>query len=621
MYSSTLRVLILDRELDRIREYVSNVPHRATGGLLAGIHFAKSGTDHLLILHVTTEIPDVRQADENCVDHPVLVAEDFSRRPADVPSGLQLMGRWHAHLDGLNRPSSSDLEWAVSLLDDPSTHLEVLLHPIVIPTLYEVRIYPYISTRSGLTFQKLNWQVATQAEIDELRSGRTAHNQPQSSSAGTQLFSLVKTRDKFRKEARAVETMANVVKAEVTDDGAKASLHVEMRRGDDEIHCWVTGDTLYPVHAPVLRVELNGRHLNFKSGTLRDWNSMHQLADLVKDVNLHLSRMEREEALPVPDIHESDPVKREGAMLRAAGYYVSTTEATRAGTLLLVRSPVLDHAGKIFYAILPPSYPNGSPSCALADSDLPLAEVEFETLDEVTDGFTLLTFLEKLYPAARARRAEAELARSRTGSAWTALVYVLLFIVSAAVGFVWEITGEKSPQVLWRQVVAMVRGPLPTLATGATPVPSGQPAAVPAIPLSRQAPVLVICIDGGQVTNMTAEQAQALVSSALGGAPARAVTLDLKNPTQDQEMAKKEAARVQAFVVFTYKASEKQAQVLRLLRASGKPVLVLSVAPGDQEKAVQESSALYQVLNQRDVRGTAQQALADWTTRGALVIR
>lgn len=618
--SSTFKVLILDRELDRIREYVSNVPHRATGGILAGIYLSRSGVDHLIILHAGTEIPDERLPDENCVDHPVLVMEDFFSGHPQVPTGLDIIGRWHAHLDGLNRPSSNDLEWAMSLLDDPSSQLEVLVHPIVVPSVHEVRIYPYIATRSSLTFQKLNWQVASWSEIDDLQHNRPAGGAAQVPAAGTQLFSVVKARDKFRREAEAVETVPHVVKVDVTDDGSQVTMAVEMRRSDDDIHCWLRGDSLYPVHAPAMRVEINGRTLDFRPASLREWNSMHQLADVIRELNAHLSRVEQQEALPVPDIHESDPVKREAALLKAAGYDVRVSEIPRAGTLLTARSPLLDQAGRIFHAILPPSYPNGSPLWALAPADVPVPDVEFETLGEVSEGFTLLTLLEKLYPAARARRAEAEMARSRTGSPWAALAYLLLFAVSVVLGLAWQVMGEKSPQSLWDQAVALVRGPVPTPEAPASPEVSASPAK-PAVPVSRKAPVFVLLIDGGQVTNLTTEQAQALVSTGLGGAPARALTVDLKNPAQDAEAVRKELERAQVFVLFPYRASEKQVQLIKLLKDTGRPLLVLSVAPGDQEKVAREAATLYQELDLRDVRGSAQRALEAWKTRGALVIQ
>ena len=613
MYSPNVRVVIQDEELNRIRDYVASVPHRATGGLLLGNRYVRNDVELVVITRSTTRVPDERLPDERCANHPLFTRSDLGRA-LETKVDAEFLGRWHAHLDGMTRPSGSDLDWARAFLQDADSGVMSILHPIVVYNSGEIGFHPFMATRESGTFQKIPWESATADEIERIRLDRPAPvTREQQVELG--IFSLQKTLQLFREEAIRVASLPDVTHTDVRDDGSCAILEVEMNLGSSVAVLHISADPTYPLNPPALRVQLDGRARKVTSQVLTDWTSMCNLRDVVKEVSDALVTAEHGEALPPPEITESDPVKREVAMLQSARYRVYKTPVDQAGTLITVRSALLDDAGKVYYAILPPGYPNGKVAWAIADEGKPLSEVSFDTLEERPPDFTLLTWFERLVPAAREERARAAVAlKRRPLSMLVMLAYLLLFALSAVAGYAYQTCDAREIAALWVRVTGH---PLPA-AVGDAPVQAAPTPSPVHIALKEDRPVLAIVFDAGQGTNLNASDTQWAVGSALRPTPVSVMLADLRNATGDLDRALRSARGAQAIIVFTYAAGDRQSDfVASLARGVKAPVGVVSMSPGSSESKLMVSAAFYQTASGSG-RGAAQRALLELVRVGTL---
>lgn len=615
MYSANVRVVIADDELNRIRDYVASVPHRATGGLLLGHRYVRNDVELLVITRTTTRVPDERLPDERCANHPVFTSADVGKA-LEKTVDATFLGRWHAHLDGLSRPSGADLEWARAFLSDTTVGMTFILHPIVVHSSTEVSFHPFIATIENGTFQKVPWETASAEEIERLKQDRPPPVvRDQEAEMG--IFSLHKVLGLFREEGVRVASLPHVAHAEVRDDGSSAILEVEMEVGEKRAVLHISGDPWYPLHPPALRVQVDGRARKLSSEVLAEWTSMCNLRDLVKDVFDALMEADLGEALPPPPTTETDPLRREMAMLRAAGYRVYETSVDQAGTLVTARSALLDAAGKVYHVILPPTYPAGKLAWAIADESLALGDVSFETLEELPAGFTVLTWFERLVPAAREAREQAAVSRERrSGSFLMVFTYLLLFSVATGAGYLFQTQDRKA--------LAEMSGRLLGLPVEGLSTPDASKTSQPRltrVELVRGKPLLAVVMDAGQGTNLTTPDTLWAVVPALKPVPIEVIQIDLRNAATDLDRALRAAGRAQAVIVFTYAAGDRQTDfVLALVRGTPKPVGVISMAPGPLESVLSDSGAFYQ-----EVRGTgrtaAQRAIYELKRTDALVIR
>jgi hypothetical protein len=609
-------VVIRDEELNRIRDYVTSVPHRATGGLLLGHRYVRNDVELLVITRSTTRVPDERLDDESCPDHPRFTIADVGRALEKTGEGT-FLGRWHAHLDGLNRPSGQDFQWARGFLSDASAGMECILHPIVVYAASEVTFHPYVATLETGSFQKVPWQSATADEIERIKQDRPPPV-TREKEAEVGIFSLNKTRELFREEGVKVASLPSVIHSEVRDDGSHAILEVEMGLGEKRAVVHLSGDPWYPLHPPALRVQVEGRARKVSSQVLTDWTSMCTLYDVVKDTADVLDRLERGDTLAPPPVGETDPIRREIAILQAAGYRVYMTPAEKAGTLITARSTLLDGAGKVYYVILPPEWPLGTVAWAIAEEGLPLAQVQFETLDEKPPDFTLLTWFERLVPAAREERAQAAVARKRRPlSIMVGLLYIVLFLGAGVGGYLFQVSESHDLIHLWERAVVKVRDRL-GLAPHETPSAKPKP---PPVVLAAKRGVLVVVMDAGKGTNLPTADARWAAMTALKPVPIRVVQVDLRNTGQDLDKVLKAAPAAQALIVLTYGAGDRQADFLKTLReAVHVPVGVVSMARGAMEDVLADTSAFYVAVTGSG-RAAVQRALFELRRNGALVIR
>lgn len=618
MQSSNLRVVILDEELQRIRDYVTSVPHRATGGLLLGNRYLRNDLELVVITRSTTRVPEERLPDESCANHPVFTIADVGKA-LEKSSDATFLGRWHAHLDGLNRPTSADFDWARAFLHDTSIAMPFILHPIVVYHGGDVTFHPYVAMRESGSFQKVAWQSASQEEISRIKLDRPPPvTREQEAEVG--IFSLNKTRQLFREEGVRVASLPNVLHSEVRDDGSHAILEVEMSLGERRAVVHLTGDPWYPLHPPALRVQVDERARKVSSRIISDWTSMNTLQDVVKDVTEVLERLEQGDSLAPPPTSETDPVRREVAMLQAAGYRVYVTSAEKAGALVTARSGLLDGAAKIYYAILPRDYPAGKPAWAIADEGLALSEVQFETIEERPADFTLLTWFERLVPAAREERAQAVVARKRRP--WSILVfvaYLVLFVGAGVGGYRFQTSESHDVTKMWAQAVFHMRQRL-----GLEPKASSAPASRhPAVVLVTNKPLTAVVMDAGLGTNLSTPETQWALQTSLAPVPFKVVQIDLRSPALDLGRSLKAASNAQAFIVFTYAAGDRQADFVKSLvkSAAPRPVGVVSMSPGGMEDALAEYASFYQPAGGGTGPSAAQYALNQLKASKALVIR
>lgn len=611
MHSANLRVLILEPELNRIREYVSRVPHRATGGLLLGNRFTRSGIEFLVITHTTVGVPDERLPDESCANHPVYTAADAARSLAG-PADSCFLGRWHAHPDGLNRPSSADLEWAMGILKDPSVPIDEIIHPIALASAEDVKLFPYIVNRDALTFQKLNWQAATQAEVDQVRRNDPVAAQPEKS-FDSQIFSLQKTRDLLRDERESVAGLPGVQRCEVFEQGPAAVLEAEVTFGDDRLVLQIAAGTLYPVHAPTLRITLNGESRSFSSKVLRDWNSSCHIRDIVAEASNRLKPADADEVLPLPDVDEAEPRKREGALLRAAGYGVQMTVTDSGGVLLTATSPLLEQTHRRFYAIMSAQYPHEPPAVALAEAGTPIDEVSFEMLPELPEGFSMLRLIEKMVPAARQQRAQKLKSRARGPAPVTVFLYFFLFLAALTAGYAWSTGLHKEFRTTLQRFMSTMQGSgTPGVSTVAAPETPASPATTEApMTLKTGDRVLVVLLDNGHNTNLTKDEAQWAVSTALPGVQVDVIIVDLQNPPGDVARVREAARDARGLVVFSYNAGANQSTFIDTLRGGLVPLGVVSMAQGDQEDALRVGVAFYRLADRPGGKSGAQRALLE----------
>jgi len=609
VYSTNLRVLILEQELDRIREYVSRVPHRATGGLLLGNHFTRSGSDYLVITRCSVGVPDERLPDESCANHPVYTPAD-AVRGSQGPADARFLGRWHAHPDGLNRPSSADLEWAMAILKEAEVSLDEILHPIALSSPDEIKLYPYLMTRDSMTFHKVNWQVATAQEIDQVLRNEPA---PQAEEKGfdSQIFSLQKTRDLLRDERDAVASLPGVIRCDVFEQGSAAILEVEVDFGAEKMVLQISAGALYPVHAPGLRVHVEGETRSFSSRVLREWNSSCHVQDIVQEAITRLRPAETDESVPLPEVEETEPRKREIALLKAAGYVVQITPADGGNVLLTIASPLLERAQRRFYAILPRGYPDEPPAVAMAENSAALADIDFETLDGLPDNFTLLGCLEKILPAARAERAQMIKNQGKGTPLAAVFLYFLLFLGSALGGYIWQTGLDRELRVTVDRFMATIRQrsspasvPAPSDRAGTRRVP-------PTMMLKPEDRVVGVVVDSGVATNLTPEEAQWAISTALRPVNVSVVRVDLMNPPADLDRLKEDARGAAAVIVFSHGAGEKQSAFVDTIRGAGLPLGVVSMSPGEREAGLQNDVTFYKAVARPGGKSGAQRTLLD----------
>lgn len=615
MYSPNVRVVIQDDELRRIRDYVQSVPHRATGGLLLGNRYVRNDVELLVITRSTTRVPDERMPDETCANHPVFTREDVDRALEKTVDAI-FLGRWHSHLDGMSRPSGADLDWARAFISGGAgDRLPFILHPIVVYNSGDVAFHPFMATPDSGSFQKLPWESATAEEIDRIKHDE-APPVARDQEAETGIFSIQKVVQLFREEGVRVASLPRVVHSEVRGEGSYAILEVEMNLGEKPAVLNISGDPWYPLNPPAVSVTVDGHPREFKSTVLGDWTSQCKLCDLVKDVADAVIEAEHGEALPPPLTTETDPLRREIAMLRSAKYRVYHTPVEHAGTLVTVRSALLDAAGKVYYAILPPQYPGGKVAWAIADEARPLSEVSFETIEERPADFTLLTWFERQVPAAREERAQADVARERRPRSFVAFfVYVLLFAVAAVVGYLFQTRDRPEMVALWGRVLRLpAAAPVAPASTAPSPAASG-------LVIAANRPVLAVVMDAGQGTNLTTADTQWAAGSALRSVPVQVLQVDLRNAAGDLDRVLRAAGKAQAVIVFTYAAGDRQTDfVISLVKGAAKPVGVISMSPGTLESVLSSSGAFYLAVTGSG-RTAAQRALFELKRSGALVVK
>lgn len=617
MYSSNVRVYILEEELERIKDYVRSVPHRATGGLLLGYWFHERDEDCIVITRGTLRVPEEYLADEKtCANHPLFTVVDVGKAQ-ERAGGAIFLGRWHAHVGGLNRPSDADYRWAQEFLNGRPIDIPFILHPILVTAGDEVTFNPYITDRGSGSFQKVPWQAATAEEIERLRPDQPPPPTyiPEGDSG---LFSLDKVRGLFREESARVATLPHVVHSEVVDDGTRAILAVDMAMNLHRIEVQIAGDPWYPLHAPTLTVRVDDKASKMASKVLNEWTSMCGLQDIVHEVGLAIEALFSGETLPPPPTDEVDPVKREIAMLASAGYRVYVTPTRHSGSLLTVRSALLDGAHKVYYAILPPEYPDGTPAWALADEGVPLAKVAFQNVEDKSSDFTLLTWLEQVVPAAREQRAQTSAQRKRgPRSVLVIACYVLLFGVSGLCGYLFQTTDNKDINTLWTAVVTRVRERVGlTLKLASAPKKK-----LSVVPLSEKKPVLAVVMDAGMGTNMNTPETKWAAGSALHPVAVSVLQIDLRNPAHDVERTLQAGAESQALIVFSYAAGDRQVDFIKSLQsATDKPVGVISMAPGESEDALADNASFYQAAHGTGA-SAAQRALLELKRNGTLVVK
>jgi hypothetical protein len=615
------RILILAAELDRITEYVSRVPHRSTGGYLLGQRLTRAGVDYLLIIKATTRVPDDYLSDGPCINHPSVTAEDVARALAGVSDG-RFLGRWHAHLDGLTRPSSADVEWAISTFADRRMVIDLMLHGIACYDSGDVKVHPYLITREKMTYQKTTWQIATMAEIDDVRYNRPARvdaSRMQATVADPEFFSIKKALELFRAERVAVEKMAHVRQSALREENSSVCLHVELAVNNNAATIDLTGDSLYPVQPPHLDLRVNDKPFNFTPRVLAGWTSACRLQDIVAEIDSKVERFDLEEMLPPPVVSENDPVKREIAILRAVRYTVNETVTPRAGTLLLVTSPQLEQTGTVFYAILPPLYPREPPAWALAARGIPFEQVDFEKLEEVPPHFTLLTWLEKQLPSLRHQR---ELASRRRGAPISALLvfYIFLFFGSSALGYYWQISSGNDTTAALARLVDTVRRAFSDQAGGLAPANNHSTAGGQKATLEADKPVLVVIIDAGRNTNLSPPEAEWAVNTALRPIRCESLAVDLKDQAKDVESVNTAVKGKQAIILFTYGAGDRQLEFLDALRPIGLPMGVISMQDGPDEESIRSTATFYRAAERPGGKGGAQRSLLALKKNGAIVI-
>lgn len=607
--------MIQDDELHRIRDYVQSVPHRATGGLLLGNRYIRDDVELLVVTRSTTRVPDERLPDETCANHPLFTREDLDRALEKTVDAV-FLGRWHSHLDGMSRPSGADLDWARTFLGGSTgDRLPFILHPIVVYNSGDVAFHPFLATPDSGSFQKLPWETATAEEIERIKHDKPAPA-ARDQEAETGMFSLHKVVGLFREEGVRVASMPRVVHADVRGEGSYAILEVEMSLGEKRAVFHISGDPWYPLNPPAVQVTVDGQPREFKSAVLGDWTSQCNLCDLVKDIADAIIESDHGEALPPPSTTETDPLRREIAMLRAAKYRVYHTPVERAGTLVTVRSALLDAAGKVYYALLPPEYPNGKVAWAIADEARPLGEVAFETIEERPPDFTVLTWFERQVPAAREERAQAVVARERRPTSFLAFfAYLLLFLFAAVVGYLFETRNRPELVALWERVLGQpVTSPAAPASTAPSPAPKG-------IVLAAGRPVLIVVMDAGHGTNLTTADTQWAAGSALRPIPVQVLQVDLRNTSTDLDRALRAAGKAQAVIVLTYAAADRQTDfVISLVKGASKPVGVISMSRGTLESVLASSGAFYLAVTGSG-RTAAQRAIFELKRSGALVTK
>jgi len=348
---------------------------------------------------------------------------------------------------------------------------------------------------------------------------------------------------------------------------------------------------------------------------------MCHLEDIVKEAVARLKPDEGEEPLPLPEIDETDPHKREAALLKAAGYTVQVTVTEKAGMLLVVQSPALAQAGKTFYVILPPQYPADPPAWALVQRSVKLAEAEFELPEEIPPGFSILTQLERLFPAAREDRALSLRSKGERFSTVHLFVYFLLFMLSSLAGYVWASGLHREVQAAWTNFVAAVQRSAGMDTPGVTvPERKGPGTMIPKrVVLKRSARILAVVLDAGPSTNITPKEAQWAISSALPSVRAEAIQLDLRDTRAAVEAAQAAAAGAQAVVVFTYGAGARQINFLEALQtAAHLPVGAISMSLGTHENTLRTAAAFYGQAEKTSGKKGAQQALLGLKKNGII---